>query len=161
MSEFWDWAVESYGREGVAQACLRLQDDHDQNVPLLLWAAWASLHGVRIDEGLAARAAEMALAWADEVIVPLREVRRRLKTALHSGDDDGRLRLRERVKAVELEAEKALMAQLETLVRAGPRLPPEHQAAALRDGLVQVHAVWSGSGHQEVLSELTQALTKG
>lgn len=161
MSEFWDWAVAAYGREGVAEACLKLQDDHDQNVPLLLWAAWASLHTVRIDEALAVRAADVARVWADEVIVPLRGVRRRLKSALHDGDEDGRLGLREQVKTVELKAEKALMQQLSALIQAGPLLSVESQVAAIGDGLTKVFIAWSGDRDPEVLSDLHQALTKG
>lgn len=36
----WDWAVAAYGAPGVGEACLTLQDSHDQNVPVLLWSAW-------------------------------------------------------------------------------------------------------------------------
>ncbi|MBW8882612.1 MAG: TIGR02444 family protein, partial [Asticcacaulis sp.] len=104
---FWDWAVARYQRNGVAAACLALQDDHGQNVPLLLWAAWAAAHGMRIEPRLA-EAVRLARAWSDAVIVPLRGVRRRLKTPLSDGDEVARLKLRERVKAVELEAERAL-----------------------------------------------------
>ncbi|EGF93460.1 hypothetical protein ABI_19000 [Asticcacaulis biprosthecium C19] len=161
MAEFWDWAVDAYSREGVAPACLRLQDDHAQNVPLLLWGAWASLHGVRIDAALAARAVGMSRVWADEVIVPLRRVRQRLKAALHDGDEAGRLALRERVKAVELDAEKTLMLQLEALVSAGSVIPRECRATAVGEGLIALYREWSGGDDAEVLSELTQALTKG
>ena len=38
----WDWAVAAYGRPGVAPACLDLQDRFEQNVPLLLAAAWSA-----------------------------------------------------------------------------------------------------------------------
>ncbi|OZA82811.1 MAG: TIGR02444 family protein, partial [Caulobacter sp. 39-67-4] len=38
----WDWALQVYARQDVADACLSLQDAHGQNVPYLLWAAWAA-----------------------------------------------------------------------------------------------------------------------
>ena len=38
----WDWAVAAYGADGVAPACLELQDAAGQNVPLLLWAGWCA-----------------------------------------------------------------------------------------------------------------------
>ena len=43
----WDWAVAAYGADGVADACLELQDAAGQNVPLLLWAAWTARTGCR------------------------------------------------------------------------------------------------------------------
>jgi uncharacterized protein (TIGR02444 family) len=104
MTEFWDWAVAAYARPGVAEACLDLQDRYGQNVPLLLWAIWRG--------GDCAAAVAVARQWEDEVVGPLRGVRRRLKGR------PGAEPLRERVKAVELEAERTLMAQLAAL--AGP-----------------------------------------
>ena len=40
----WDWAVAAYAAPDVAEACLLLQDRHEQNVPLLLWSAWVAAH---------------------------------------------------------------------------------------------------------------------
>lgn len=107
MTDFWDWSVATYAKPGVAEASLRLQDDHGQCVPLLLWAAWAG----KITPEQACRAAAVARAWLP-VIEPLREVRRRLKTEVSPGDEADRLVLRTRVKAAELDAEHALMARL-------------------------------------------------
>jgi len=101
MSEFWDWAVAAYDRPGVAEACLDLQDRYDQNVPLLLWAIWRG--------GDLPAAVALARQWEAEVTGPLRGVRRRLKGR------PGAEALREQVKAVELEAERTLMRQLEIL----------------------------------------------
>ncbi len=109
MTEFWDWAVATYARPGVAEASLRLQDEHGQCVPLLLWAAWAG------EPGLAMEAALLARAWLP-VIEPLRGVRRRLKVEVSAGDETDRLALRNDVKGVELRAEKALMARLAILI---------------------------------------------
>lgn len=106
MSRFWDWAVAIYARPGVAEACLDLQDRYGQNVPLLLWAIWRG--------GDVAAAVALAREWEDEVVAPLRGVRRRLKGR---GGAEG---LREKVKAVELEAERALMAALEGVAAPAP-----------------------------------------
>ena len=45
----WDWAVAAYSAEGVAEACLELQDSAGQNIPLLLWAAWCAAEGRKPD----------------------------------------------------------------------------------------------------------------
>ncbi len=108
----WNWAVKAYGGEGVADACLSLQDEDGQNVPLLLWAAWLANEGFGLTDSLAAEAAMLARNWSDELIVPLRLLRRRLKTELSTDDEALRLPLREKIKAIELEAERALITKL-------------------------------------------------
>jgi len=112
MTDFWDWAVKVYDGEGVAEACLRLQDEDGQNVPLLLWAIWLACEGLAVNESQARKAADLARNWSNELIAPLRLLRRRLKTELSTGDEALRLPLREKIKTIELEAEHALMVQL-------------------------------------------------
>ncbi len=36
----WAWAGQAWSKPGVSEACLTLQDQHGQCVPLLLWALW-------------------------------------------------------------------------------------------------------------------------
>ncbi|QJR80834.1 TIGR02444 family protein [Alteromonas pelagimontana] len=37
---FWEYSIELYGIEGVAAACLKLQDEHGVNINLLLLMCW-------------------------------------------------------------------------------------------------------------------------
>ncbi|HVZ28990.1 MAG TPA: TIGR02444 family protein [Asticcacaulis sp.] len=139
MSEFWDWAVTTYAKPGVAEASLDLQDKYGQSVPLLLWAAWAGvLDPVVTDEAVTA-----AWAWL-AVIEPLRGVRRRLKTEISAGDETDRLDLRIAVKTLELEAEKALMGRLEALVVHG-------DPTAGRQAVAKVVAAWRNDCPPEAL----------
>ena len=135
MSEFWDWAVVAYAKPGVAEVCLDLQDAHGQNVPLLLWALWRG--------GDVTAAVTMARSWEDDVVGPLRGVRRRLKGRA------GAEALRDRVKAVELEAEHVLMSALEAL--AGPD--------ADDDALAAVALAWTGALPREILDHLRTIIT--
>lgn len=107
---FWDWALSVYARQPVAAACLHLQDAHGQNVPFLLWAAWAALEGRPVD---LPRAAALVRAWDAEVGAPLRGVRRALKPPRPDMADAARETFREQVKATELAGEKLLMESLE------------------------------------------------
>ncbi len=154
-TDFWDWAVDIYGREGVAEACLALQDDHDQCVPLLLWAAWRAHEGRSIDEAEAAKAARIARVWAGEVVAPLRQVRRRLKSPLEDGDEAVRLPLREKIKGLELEAERVLMRRLSDM---------SHEKNDVKQGigeaLVVVAQGWAANTPKEGLNRLAEALTK-
>jgi uncharacterized protein (TIGR02444 family) len=154
-TDFWDWAVDIYGREGVAEACLALQDDHDQCVPLLLWAAWRAHEGRGIDEAEAAKAARIARAWVGEVVAPLRQVRRRLKIPLEDGDEAVRLPLREKIKGLELEAERALMRRLSDMSHEKP-----DAKQSVGEALVVAAQGWAANTPKEGLNRLAEALTK-
>ena len=93
---------------GVAEACLSLQDHHEQNVPLLLWAAWAAVTGRRPDEETIEAACDAARAYDTVIVSQLRAVRRTLKAPSPDMDHDHREALRQQVKALqELLAEQA------------------------------------------------------
>ena len=161
--DFWDWAVAAYARPGVAELCLDLQDAHGQNVPLLLWAVWAGESGRRVD---AAQAVATARAW-QEVIAPLRDVRRRLKTTVTEGDDAQRLAVREQVKGVELSAEKALMTLLEsqsppaTLDVVALSVIPGARNAVVLDGVLAVATAWNPDAPLDRLAQLSARLLEG
>jgi hypothetical protein len=109
-------------------------------VPLLLWAAWAGEADAVVTEA----AVSAARAWL-AIIEPLRAARRRLKTEVSPGDETDRLDLRIAVKALELEAERALMTRLAALI-----VTP--QAAAMRPQTVAaVAAAWGGGCPPEAL----------
>ncbi len=155
VTGFWDWAVSAYGRDGVAGACLTLQDDHGQCVPLLLWAAWRNTLGQGIGDDEAVKAADTARIWADDVVTPLRQVRRRLKTALDEGDNDVRLPLREKIKRVELEAERALMRRLSDMAAEKPYIKQ-----GIEEALQVVARAWAPDVPKDGLACLAEALTK-
>lgn len=149
----WDWAVAAYGAPGVADACLALQDHHEQNVPLLLWSAWIAQTGRRPDEETIEAACDTARAWDGVVTAPLRAVRRTLKAPVPDIDDGPREAVRQRIKAVELEAEKHLLAALEALAPA-PDGPPR----PVIDGLAATTRVWSRVTPRPALVRLAEAL---
>ena len=133
--DLWTWACAAYAAPGVAEACLSLQDSHEQNVPLLLWAAWTAATGRRPDEETIEAACDTARAWQTTTIAPLRAVRRTLKTPVPDLETDARLAVREQVKAAELAAERHLLNGLEGLAPAPtetPRPPVDAMADAAR-----------------------------
>jgi len=145
----WDWALQAYARQPVAEACLTLQDAHGQNVPWLLWAAWMAQEGRSADLKDAAR---MMRAWDVEVGAPLRGVRRALKPARPPVDDAAKEALRDAVKAVELKGERVLMESLEAL--SGPPGAP----IAVLDGLVTAAAASGDPPRRAALEALASAL---
>lgn len=138
MSDLWTWTLTAYKTPGVAQACLSLQDHNEQNVPLLLWAAWVAVTGRRPDEETLEAACDAARAYDTVIVSQLRAVRRTLKAPIPDVDNDHREALRQQVKALELDAERRLMLELESLAPA-PSGPPRRTI----EGLAETARLWT------------------
>ncbi len=153
MSDFWPWAVAAYEAPGVAEACLSLQDHNEQNVPLLLWAAWVAVTGRRPDEETIEAACDAARAYDTVVVAPLRAVRRTLKAPIPDVDNDHREALRQQVKALELDAERRLMLELEALAPA-----PSGAPRRAIDGLAETAKLWARVVPRPALTTLADRL---
>ncbi len=150
----WDWAVAAYVRPGVEAACLELQDIHGQNTCLLLWAAWAAVHGRPVDEATAEEGSDVARAWDVSAIQPLRTLRRNLKKPIPDMENEAREALRAQVKAVELAAERALLEELEPIApRPGPASLPIDRA------LITVARVWGRTTPRVALTSFAAMLS--
>ncbi len=103
---FWAYSLETYGRPGVAQAAIALQDRDGANVNLLLLCLWmAQVHGQALPSERISTLSQTIAPWSAQVTQPLRAVRRTLKAPpanLSAPAQD----LREAVKALELDAER-------------------------------------------------------
>jgi len=153
MNELWTWAVAAYDAPGVAEACLSLQDHNEQNVPLLLWAAWVAVTGRRPDEETIEAACDAARAYDTVVVAPLRAVRRTLKAPIPDVDHDHREALRQQVKALELDAERRLMLELEALAPA-----PSGAPRRAIDGLAETAKLWARVVPRPALTTLADRL---
>jgi uncharacterized protein (TIGR02444 family) len=125
----WPYALGIYGRPGVEALLLELQDAHGQCVPFLLWSLWAAASGRVIDAGQAAACAELARAWQDAAVAPLRQLRRDLKVS--AKQQPVQARVRTGIKALELEAERMLLQMLEE-ASPTPAAAPGERLEALR-----------------------------
>lgn len=134
-SPFWRFSLAFYGRPGVAPACLRCQDEARADVNLVLFMLWQASFGVRFDPAAVAALEARVAPWRLRVVEPLRAIRRHLKDTpiLPAGEA-----YRDRIKAVELEAERLLQ---EALFAAAPApvvsspLAPAEIAAMAKDNL--------------------------
>lgn len=75
----WDFAVECYQRSGVAECCLRLQDDAGADVNILLAAAWLAEQGRCWQHDQVRELIVLCADWREHCVLPLRAVRRYLK----------------------------------------------------------------------------------
>lgn len=109
----WRYVLALYARPGVAEACLVLQDDYGQDVCLVLFALWAGAvcrHRLTAAELVLLDGA--AAEWRHQVVVPLRTLRRRLKHGPPPAPDRATGRLRRRLQAAEIDAERIALANL-------------------------------------------------
>lgn len=132
---------------------MHLQDAAGQNVPLLLWAAWAAQTGRDPDADTLEAACDIAQAWQETAIAPLRDVRRALKRRHPDLEDADREAVRTEVKAVELEAERRLLAALEAL---SP--PPEGAPRPVLEALIAAARQWSPMTPRPGLTALAERL---
>ena len=150
---FWDWALEAYGRAGVSEACVELQDRHGQNVPLLLWAAWLAARGETASPDTLEAACDIARAWDETTVEPLRILRRRLKSPHPDLESGARLDIRQKTIELERQAEHHLMQALEHLPRA---VAPRGDTLT---ALVAVARAWSPVTPRPELTRLATCLS--
>ena len=111
--ELWDFAVRLYGAPGVGEACLVLQDESGVDVPVLLFSGWLARNSVALSPAEIARIDALVADWHNEVVKPLRSVRRQLKSGPYPAPTKETEMLRNGVKAAELNSEKIELAVLE------------------------------------------------
>jgi uncharacterized protein (TIGR02444 family) len=116
-SELWTFTLDFYARPGVEAACLKLQAS-GTNVCALLCGVWLAHKGVAFSEARLAGIRQLATPWQEEVIRPLRKLRTDWK-AKSLGDAQWEA-LRERLKALEVDAEQELLMRLEGLTQDWP-----------------------------------------
>ncbi len=116
-ADLWSFALSFYARPGVEADCLRLQEQ-GADVCLLLCGAWLEQRGVVLKLERVQALRQIARPWQTQVVEPLRQVRTQWRAM---AQQDAQLRvLRERLKALELDAERALLTRLDALVQAWP-----------------------------------------
>lgn len=102
------FARDVYARPGIQALCLRLQDEHDVDVVLLLTCCWYGCYYGTLKDTQFKQATAFCHRWRAQLVQPLRQARRWLKP--HPADTMGipgadQEALRERIKALELETE--------------------------------------------------------
>jgi len=108
----WSFSLATYDAPGVSAACIGLQDRHGIDVNLLLFCCWAGARGQKLTATRLKRLQKGVASWQDEVVQPLRRVRRRLKSETSDAAQD----LRARLMDLEIESERLEQLRLADLV---------------------------------------------
>jgi uncharacterized protein (TIGR02444 family) len=105
-SPFWRFSLGFYRQPGVADACIALQDGCGVDVNILLFFLWLATAKRAVPPAAAQAVCATAGPWRDDVVVPLRTLRRRLKDGSPLVERNTAELFRTRIKGVELEAER-------------------------------------------------------
>ncbi|MCI5074512.1 TIGR02444 family protein [Oricola sp.] len=109
----WPFSLRFYDDAGTQKACLALQDQFGGDVNLMLWLLWRASKGEVIDASGVRQLDDLVKPWRNEVVQPLRALRRHMKERDLGPGREAQDGVRERIKAVELSAEKAQQAMLD------------------------------------------------
>ena len=131
-SPFWQFSIKFYAVPGVAQACIDLQDKAQVDVNVLFYLLWNAAEGRAFNAADITEIERMIDPWRQMTVIPIRDIRRALKSPPPVMAPDAAESLRTRIKAVELEAERLQQEALYGLAqssRLGRPSPSKVQAA--------------------------------
>lgn len=157
QSPFWEFSLRFYARPRAAPACLELQDRAGVDVNVMLYLLFLAHQGRQLDRDNISLIDATVNEWRDQVVKPLRTIRRRLKDGMGPVDLDATAALRTEVKRIELEAERIEQHTLEQLVPAsGIGKPASSRATAARENLTAYGKLLGGlpAGPVETLLEI-------
>jgi uncharacterized protein (TIGR02444 family) len=118
-SPFWRFSVKFYAVPGVAPACIELQDQAKVDVNVLFFLLWNATEKRALSAVDVAEVERSIGAWRDMTVVPIRNVRRALKSPPPVMAADTAEGFRTRIKAVELEAERLQQEALYAMTQSG------------------------------------------
>jgi uncharacterized protein (TIGR02444 family) len=131
-SPFWRFSLGFYRQPGVGDACIALQDGAGVDVNLLLFLLWQASRGRAFTVADVVDLDRRIGAWRDMTVVPLRQVRRALRSPPALVDAPTAEAFRNKIKAVELEAERlqqeAMYQMARTLSLGRPESSPQDAA---------------------------------
>ena len=119
-SPFWQFSVKFYAVPGVADACIALQDQAKVDVNILFYLLWNATQGRAFNAADVTEIEHRIGPWREIAVVPIRNIRRALKSPPPVVEPAAAEGLRTRIKAVELEAERLQQEALYGLAQTEP-----------------------------------------
>jgi uncharacterized protein (TIGR02444 family) len=154
----WDFVLNYYGRKGVSEALIGLQDQHGIDVNMLLFLMWLAAQRKCLAADDVAQVSKVSQPWQHAVVVPIRGVRRLLKESAPLIAAEAAAAFRKKVQAIELEGEQLqLNAMADLAARFKPTSAPSEEEAARRN-IATFAAVAGKTFPTASVDTLTQAL---
>jgi uncharacterized protein (TIGR02444 family) len=141
-SPFWQFSIKFYAVPGVAEACIALQDQAKVDVNILFYLLWNATQGRAFNAADVTEIEHRIGPWREMAVIPIRDIRRALKSPPPAMAPEAAESLRTRIKAVELEAERLQQEALYGLAESS-RLgqPAPSKAEAARDSISSYQGV--------------------
>src|ERR1700735_1258233 len=133
ITPFWRYSLKFYGQSGVSDAC-------GIDVNLLLYLFWLASEGRQVTADDVKMLDDKVRSWRELTIIPIRDVRRKLKGAVTFIDPAKQEALRDKVKVAELEAERLQQEGLYAVTQSGPLGKAAEPAAAARGNVAAYEA---------------------
>ncbi|HYA06733.1 MAG TPA: TIGR02444 family protein [Xanthobacteraceae bacterium] len=157
QSPFWRFSLKFYRQPGVADACIALQDGCGVDVNLLLFLFWLASDDRQLSADDVKLLDDNVRDWRNLTVVPIRDTRRKLKGAATLVDPDKQEAFRNRVKAIELEAERLQQEALYEFAKSGPLGTPASPHAAARANVAAYERVLALTFPRQAIDHLTRA----
>jgi uncharacterized protein (TIGR02444 family) len=154
---FWRFSLNFYRQAGVAEACIALQDDCGVDVNLMLFLLWLAANGRQLSLDNIKELDQAVRTWRDLTVIPIREIRRKLKAAptlVVAGKQEA---FRTKVKAIELEAERLQQEALYARSRSGSRGSTARPPAAARANLAAYESLLGARFAKPAVDRLVRA----
>ena len=119
-SPFWRFSLRFYRQPKVADACIALQEERGVDVNLLLFLLWQATRKRAFAAADVKELEGRIGGWRDMTVIPLRTLRRALKSPPPLVAGAAAELFRTKVKAVELEAERLQQEAMYELADATP-----------------------------------------
>ncbi len=138
---FWRFSLHFYRQSGVSDACIALQDNCGVDVNLMLYLFWLADVGRALSSDEIKALDEKVRDWRNLTIIPIRDTRRKLKGARTLVDPAEQELFRNKVKAIELDAERLQQQALYAFTKSGPPGQATEPAAAARGNIAAYQGV--------------------
>jgi uncharacterized protein (TIGR02444 family) len=119
-SPFWRFSLRFYRERAVADACIALQEEAGVDVNLLLFLLWQATRKRELSAAEVDALERRIGPWREATVIPLRSVRRALKSPPALVEGATAELFRTKIKAAELEAERLQQEAMHALARATP-----------------------------------------
>lgn len=139
-SPLWRFSLAFYSRPRVPSACLTLQDIAGVDVCVLLFSLYCTHTKRFIPQQKLRQCDERLRDWRSTVILPLRRIRREMKTKIATARLESMKNVRQQIQSLEINAEQISLAILYEEFQSLPQDNTEHSdAATLLNAVVEMY----------------------
>jgi uncharacterized protein (TIGR02444 family) len=157
---FWRFSLKFYRQSGVSEACIALQDGCGVDVNLLLFLFWLASDDRQLTADDVRLLDDNVRDWRNLTIVPIRDVRRKLKGAATLVAPAKQEAFRTKVKAIELDAERLQQEALYEFTRSGPLGKVAPRPGAAQANVAAYEHVLGASFPKDAVAMLLAAFAK-